>query len=70
MKVRTKAFLQTVGALAVMTGVALLLQYLSPKYGMVVYFGALAVYMLYCLTSIRANMMESEQNRIIDELKK
>lgn len=70
MKVRTKAFLQVIGAIAVMTAVASLLNYLSPKYGMIIYFAGVAIWMTYCLVMAQTSMLESKQNRIIDELKK
>lgn len=70
MKVRTKAFVETIGAIAAMTGAALLLQYWSPKWGFVVYFGALGAYLVYCLYNVRVSQLEMEQTRIVDELKK
>jgi len=70
MKIRTKAFLQITMAIGIMAGIAYGLEYLSPKYGFIIYTGIVAAYILYCLFNIRVSQLEYEQNRIIDELKK
>lgn len=70
MKVRTKAFLQVVGAVAAMTMVAVLLNVLFPKFGFIIYMSGVMLYILWCLYNIRVYTMESEQERIVDELKK
>lgn len=70
MKVRTKAFLQTVGGLAAGAGTVLFLDFLSPKYGIFIFLSGILLYMVYGMYQARVVMLEMEQNRIVDELKK
>jgi hypothetical protein len=70
MKVRTKAFLQTFGGLAAGAGTVMLLDYLSPKYGIVIFLSAVLLWVVYGMYEARVSMLELEQERIVDELKK
>ena len=70
MKVRTKAFLQTFGGLAAGAGTVMLLDYLSPKYGFIIFMSGVLLYLAYIMYEARVFMLESKQNRIVDELKK
>jgi hypothetical protein len=70
MKVRTKAFLQTFGGLAAGAGTVMLLDYLSPKYGIVIFLSAVLLWIVYGMYEARVSMLELEQERIVDELKK
>jgi hypothetical protein len=70
MKVRTKAFLQTFGGLAAGAGTVMLLDYLSPKYGFIIFMTGVLLYLAYTMYEARVFMLESKQNRIVDELKK
>jgi len=70
MKVRTKAFLQVVGGLIAGSAVVVLLDYLSPKYGLTIWMAGIAVYLMWCVYNIRVNQLESKQNEIVDILKK
>jgi hypothetical protein len=70
MKVRTKAFLQTVGGLSAGAGTVLFLDYLSPKYGIVIFLAGILLWMVYGMYQARVSMLELEQERIVDELKK
>jgi hypothetical protein len=70
MKVRTKAFLQTFGGLAAGAGTVLFFDYLSPKYGIVIFLAGVLLWMVYGMYQARVSMLELEQERIVDELKK
>lgn len=70
MKVRTKAFVQTIGVVLASVGAILLLDYISPKYGLVIYMSAIAAYMVWCLYNLRVIAMENEQEKVVDILKK
>jgi hypothetical protein len=70
MNVRTKAFLQTFSGLAAGAGTVLFLDYLSPKYGIVIFLAGILLWMVYGMYQARVAMLELEQNRIVDELKK
>lgn len=70
MKVRTKAFLQVLAGLAAGAGTVLLLDYLSPKYGLLIWMAGILLYLIYIMYEARVSMLTSEQNRIVDELKK
>lgn len=70
MKIRTKAFLQVVAGLCAGAGTVLLLDYLSPKYGFVIWMSGIMLYLMYMLYLARVGQLEMEQNRIVDELKK
>jgi hypothetical protein len=69
MNVRTKAFVQTFGSLAAIIGVLLLLDFFFPKYGIAIYLGAVALYMVYCLYNLRVGMLTREQEKIVNVLK-
>lgn len=70
MKVRTKAFLQTVGAVIGTGATIFTLDYLFPKYGLLVFWSGIMLYMLYIIYNMRVSTLESEQQQIIDQLKK
>jgi len=70
MNVRTKAFLQTFGGLAAGAGTVMLLDYLSPKYGFIIFMSGVLLYLAYIMYEARVSMLTSQQERIIDELKK
>lgn len=70
MKVRTKAFLQVLAGLSAGAGTVLLLDYISPKYGFVIWMSGILLYLIYVMYEARVNILETEQNRIVDELKK
>ena len=70
MKVRTKAFLQVVAGLSAGAGTVLLLEFIFPKYGILIWMSGILLYLIYIMYEARVSMLESEQNRIVDELKK
>lgn len=70
MKVRTKAFLQVFAGLTAGAGTVLLLDYLSPKYGLLIWMAGILLYLIYIMYEARVSMLTNEQNRIVDELKK
>ncbi len=70
MNVRTKAFLQTFGGLAAGAGTVMLLDYLSPKYGFIIFMSGVLLYLAYMMYEARVFMLKSEQDRLVDELKK
>lgn len=70
MKIRTKAFLQTFAGLAAGAGSVMLLDYIFPKYGFVIWMSGILLYLVYVMYEARVSMLENEQNRIVDELKK
>ena len=70
MKVRTKAFLQTIGGLSAGAGVVFGLDYFFPKYGLLIWFSGILLYLIWIMFQARVSILENEQNRIVDELKK
>ena len=70
MKVRTKAFLQTIGGVTAGAGIVLALDYISPKFGILVFLSGILLCMIYGMYKARVAMLELEQNRIVDEIKK
>jgi hypothetical protein len=70
MKVRTKAFLQTFGGLAAGAGTVMLLDYLSPKYGFIIFMTGVLLYLSYIMFEARVVMLKDQQDRVVDELKK
>lgn len=69
MKVRTKAFIDVVVAIAGFAGLSWALNYFFPKYGFAIYLGLLACWIIYCLFEIRVGMLKREQNKVVDILK-
>ena len=69
MKVSTKAALQTIGAVIVGFTVVLTLDFISPKYGILIWMFGLMAYIMYCLYKVRVSMLEREQDKIVDILK-
>jgi hypothetical protein len=70
MQVRTKAFLQTFAGLAAGAVTVMLLDYLSPKYGFIIFMSGVLLYLSYIMFEARVFMLKSQQDRIVDELKK
>ena len=70
MKVRTKAFLQVVAGLVAGAGTVLLLEFIFPKYGILIWMSGILLYLIYIMYEARVSMLTSEQDRIVDELKK
>lgn len=70
MKVRTKAFLQVFAGLFAGSMTVLTLELLFPKYGFVIWMSGILLYLTYVMYQARVSMLEGEQNRIVDELKK
>jgi hypothetical protein len=48
----------------------LFLDYLSPKYGIVIFLAGILLWMVYGMYQARVAMLELEQGRVVDELKK
>jgi len=69
MDVRTKAFFQVILSVGAVIGLIFLLQFMFGDYGIVIYLGALALYMVYCLYNLRVSMLTREQEKIVDILK-
>jgi len=69
MKVRTKAFFQTIGAVTGGAGTVILLDFITPKYGLVIFMSGLLIYLMWIMYNLRVSMLEREQDKIVDILK-
>lgn len=70
MKIRTKAFIQTIAGLSAGAASVMLLDYFFPKYGFVIWMSGILLYLIYVMYEARVSELEFQQNRIVDELKK
>jgi len=69
MKIRTKAFLETIGSVGACVATVLALEWISPKYGFVIFMSGVACYMIYILYNLRLLSLKREQDEVVDILK-
>ena len=70
MKIRTKVFWEIIGYIVLTIAIIFSLEFFFGKYGIMIYVSGVLLYLLYCLYNIRVSMLEREQDRTIEELKK